>query len=230
MVEHLRDRGLLLGLELVEHQLSLEPRVEEGEVEHVVALDSNVLQGFDYLCLDEERVEAEALECLIEVLRVFQRGRLAIDHDLLPFRSRLFELNHAELSHLILHFLGQFESQALDFFVALLEELVEDDLIHGPAVVVAHLHQQSGAFHIFEPFGLRHVLQSPLLLLVELGQVRIGEGHVIDEELVLDDAVGVDALFKGSLQASRVFAGVLGVKADVNPSQLLNLLVLLPEH
>lgn len=113
-------------------------------------------------------MEAEAFEGFVEVLGILEGWSLPIYHDLFALCTCLLKLDHAVISDLLLDLLRHFKLQTLYFLVSLLQKLVEDDFVHGPAVIITYFHQQAGAFHVLQSLSLRHILQSPLLLLVQL--------------------------------------------------------------
>ena len=90
-----------------------------------------------------------------------------------------------------------------------LQELVEDDLVHGPGVVLVDLHEQRGGLHCLQLLGFRQIFQPFLLLGVQLVQV-LGR-HIVYVVVVSDQRVRVDSLLMGVGYSFSELPWVLGV-------------------
>lgn len=206
----LRNAGDLVLSEFFDSHGSFEVNLENTIVSvDVVTFLTDLNHRPDDLVFDKQGLKAEVRELLWEV--VLGDGHLAEERYF--FDWGLWRKGQVGGDHVLAR-----------LFV-LLTGLLHNDLVHGAAKIELYFNQD---FSVINWFVLQestlgsHLENAAHLLSVELGKILLG--HIVDEEVIANLRVGIDALGVGLGDTLGKDPGVLRVEEEVDSGQL-NVLV-----
>ena len=211
-------------LELFDLHTAAKLGVEDAVlVQYLVTFSTDVNHGSDDLRLDEERVEAECTELLGEVMR--RDWHKAEVRNLLRLRlGWQLKVGRDKLGRVVLVHATAIVVVLMEELALLLEidRLLHDDLVHGTTVIADHFREDASLIDSgpsAEGTGSHsHLLDTRALLSVRLRKLL--KRHEVDEEVVADLRVSINALRVGLNNTLGKDARILGVEKQVDASEL----------